>query len=96
MIEKVCTKCGAKWLFGNDNHNECPECDGELRKKTNADSVRAMSDEELASFIERTMYKIYESAAKALHIDGFEEHWDKDVIVKEELEWLKQEVSDDS
>lgn len=83
MIEKVCTKCGAKWLFGNDNHNECPECDGELRKKNNADRIRAMTDEELAEWFFTSMYDM------GIQCNPCRGAFDCKYCL---LEWLKQEA----
>ena len=59
---------------------------------TNADRIRNMTDEELAKFIERTMFMVYEAVAKVCRIVGYEGQWDSDGVVREELEWLKQEV----
>ena len=87
MIEKICTKCGAKWLFGNDNHNECPECGGELRKKTNADIVRNMTDEELAEWFDLNFPCLRHEGCLA-------EKCCNDTIncKKAWLKWLKQET----
>lgn len=88
MITKICTKCGARWLFSNDKHNECPECDGELRRETNADRIRAMTDEELADFLCHIVSNNTVNCANCLAEDfcrmgrnGFKE-------------WLKQEVEE--
>lgn len=59
---------------------------------TNADRFRAKSDEELAKFIERTMFMVYESVAKVCRMVGYEGQWDSEGIIREELEWLKQEA----
>ena len=51
-----CKRCGA-WFFGtNAAETLCPRCERDLtrvrdRAKTNADRIRAMTDEELARFL---------------------------------------------
>ena len=53
------------------------------RKPTNADRLRAKSDEELAEFLSKTQ-KIGGNAEE--HRDGFYALW---------LDWLRQEVDDE-
>jgi len=55
---------------------------------TNADLIRRMSNEEMANFIERTKFNVCKQIAEVCGIYNLEEHWYKDDIVKEELEWL--------
>ena len=61
-------------------------------RPSNADRIRCMSDEELAKFIERTMFMVYESVAKVCRIVGYAGQWDSEGIIREEIEWLKQEA----
>ena len=63
------------------------------RKPSNADRIRAMTDEELASFIEIMKFNVCEAVARICGITGLDKHWDKEGIAKEELEWLKQEAT---
>ena len=58
--------------------------------KTNADRIRAMSDEELADWLAR---KQIDNVVSTLKLAGIhlEEHPDvKDEVKKDALEWLKQ------
>ena len=71
--------------------NDCQEVFS-ITGKTNADRIRNMTDEELAKFIERTMFMVYESVAKVCRIVGYAGQWDSEGIIREEIEWLKQEA----
>ena len=79
-----------------DSYPDCVGCSYsdpfKQPKQTNADRIRAMSDEELAKFIERTMFMVYESVAKVCRMVGYAGQWDSEGIIREEIEWLKQEA----
>ena len=80
---KICQKCGAiaEWdsYFGG---TRCTRCDFvEKPKQTNADRIRAMSDEEMADFVWGV-----ETAGRAYGPRG-KKAW---------LDWLKQEVTTNS
>jgi hypothetical protein len=66
------------------------------KAKTNADRIRAMTDEELADWIARTQIA---NVAEALEIVGVP--WErkagmKDEVSKEVLEWLQQPAEGDA
>ena len=58
--------------------------------KTNADRIRAMSDEELADWLARTQIANVAEALKIAKISYEQEDGLKDEVKKECLEWLKQ------
>lgn len=68
----------------------CGMLDERRRKKTNADRIRAMSDEELAESLSKTVFgaMCYSHNAKESVDKIPKEIWGD--IVKEYLEWLKQ------
>lgn len=71
---------------------ECNQSDCPYRTEpiTNADRIRAMSDEELADWLARTQI---DNIAEALKIAGipWEQHPDlRELTAKDNLEWLKQ------
>ena len=76
-----CASC----LHKNVHPNVCSDCLGgthfKPRKKTNADRVRAMSDEELADFLEDVAMQ------GGIETGGHILAW---------IDWLKQEASDDN
>ena len=86
-------KCKNCYHYGRVHKNWCiPKVDSTDKdiirdcqffiKKTNADRIRAMSDEELA-------LQLYLLRLDALHLEGF----DGFIETKDEiLEWLKEEV----
>ena len=80
-----------------DSYPDCVGCSYsdtfKQPKKTNADRIRAMADEELASFIEIMKFNVCEAVARICGITGLDKHWDKEGIVEEELKWLKQEAT---
>jgi hypothetical protein len=92
MIMKECDNCAnGAWLNGKDAITEiCAECTyicgeptkWEAKLMTNADRIRAMSDEELAEFLESTHTNM------AIKLGG-----EYIVRAKEYIEiWLKQPV----
>lgn len=56
---------------------------------TNADKIRAMTDEELASFLWNRDMNIVEKASKAV---GFTFRVDEEQCVSNILNWLKEEA----
>ena len=65
-------------------YNDIP-WEAKPKPKTNADRIRAMSDEELAETLVR-----YDGVYDVYRTDGKGVHYDWDAAVNEELEWLKQ------
>lgn len=62
----------------------------ERKKQTNADRIRAMSDEELTEFLLNRDLAVLEKASKAA---GFTYEVDREQCFVEVIDWLKQEVS---
>ena len=70
---------GREFYYCDDCGTEYPIKDMSKKKQTNADRIRAMSDEELADFL-------YETETQYIPIDLLvENNW---------LEWLKQEATE--
>ena len=62
--------------------------------QTNADRIRAMSDEELANWVAKTQIANVAEALKIAHIP-WEQHPDlQELTAKDCLEWLKQPSED--
>lgn len=78
-----CYKCMPNWSCDEENKLCEP-------KQTNADRIRAMSDEELASWLARTQIANVAEALVAAKIPYELEDGLKDEVAKECLEWLKQ------
>ena len=88
-------------LKDKDGYNWCPnktddpdidlimDCEW-YAVKTNADRIRAMSDEELADWLARTQIDNIAEALKFAKIPYEQEDGLKDEVKKECLEWLKQ------
>lgn len=83
-----------------DHSENCDGCDVWVQGKggkevpSKADSIRAMSDEELADWLARTQI---DNISEALKIAGFQ--WDqhpdlRELTAKDNLEWLKQPAGD--
>ena len=89
LIPVTC-KLGEKGCYGDGKCRYKKDCENKVI--THADQIRGMSDEELAKFIERTMFMVYESVAKVCRIVGYAGQWDSEGIIREEIEWLKQEA----
>lgn len=91
----VCENCVREYVWnGGDNPipGECRDCqvglDGkptnyQRKPKTNADRIRAMSDEELAEDFCKTVLAVMEQL-------GFENTGNMEDAVRVRLEWLKQ------
>ena len=74
---------------------ECPVC-GHKKDipQTNADRIRAMSDEELANYMAKTQIANVAEALKFAHIP-WEPHPDlQELTAKYCLEWLRQPVEE--
>ena len=86
-IEKA-TKEGYEHNVDFDASSGCPNFG--FKSNTNADRIRAMTDDEMADWLARTQI---DNVASALKIAGvqWEEYPDmKDEVKKDALEWLKQ------
>ena len=71
-------------------------CDINKPKQTNADRIRAMSDEELADYMAKTQIANVAEALKVARIP-WEQHPDlQELTAKDCLEWLQQPVGDDN
>ncbi len=70
--------------------------DNNVGHKTNADRIRAMSDEELADWLARTQIANVAEALKIAKIPYEQEDGLKDEVAKECLEWLKQPAEVDN
>lgn len=77
--KKVASKCEAWHFCGED----CKEWEAGIL--TNADRIRAMSDEDLAHMLVR-----YDSETDLYTADGGESYYDLTSAVEAELEWLQQ------
>lgn len=64
----------------------------ERKKQTNADRIRAMSDEELTEFLLNRDLNLLEKASKAV---GFTYGVDREQCFVEVIGWLKQEAESD-
>lgn len=65
-------------------------------KKTNADRIRAMSDEELADWLARTQIANVAEALEIAKIPYEQEDGLKDEVKRECLEWLQQPAEVDN
>ena len=103
-MRKICKEC-ANYDHKNLKHSKvCLNCVTEHYKdgtesdpsnwralqQTNADRIRAMSDEELADWLARTQIANVAEALKIAKISYEQEDGLKDEVKKECLEWLKQ------
>ena len=87
LVDVTC-KLGTKGCFEDGRCHALGNCENKI--VTNADRIRAMSDEELADWISRTQVS---NVAEAFEVIGYV--WKqpdnlKDGVKKECLEWLKQ------
>ena len=90
-MEKMCKNCGTP--ITNEYCEGYPEvCEYWTPKKpkTNADRIRAMTDEELADWLARTQIANVAEALEIARIPWEQEDGIKDEVKKECLEWLKQ------
>lgn len=85
---------------GCESFDTCIECWDEFAERnppmTNADRIRAMSDEELADWLARTQVANVEEALKIFEIPWEQAPWLKDEAKKECLEWLRQPAEVDN
>jgi hypothetical protein len=91
---KVCANADNEYCFACDNGNQ-------FKPKTNADRIRAMTDEELAAFLTNNQVEVFRKVVKEmcnlLNVYFPYEELTKDVTAKyeemkkEQLEWLKEE-----
>jgi hypothetical protein len=82
---KVCANADNEYCFACDNGNH-------FKPKTNADRIRAMTDEELAEFLLNRDLNIVEKASKAV---GFTYKVDREQCLVNVIGWLKEEVVSD-
>ena len=94
-----CESCCGKGMIIPKKHGgmvvprKCEHCNGTgtiEAQITNADRIRAMSDEELADWLARTQIANVAEALKIAKISYEQEDGLKDEVKKECLEWLKQ------
>ena len=79
MRDGICEKCADKGCFGYDHR--ITECE-DFKAETKADKIRAMTDEELADYLEAVSEDSYNA--------------ERPLTSAEFLEWLKQEATDDA
>lgn len=93
-MEKDCNNC--KFELYNADEIPCKDCGMEEREywqpkpQTNADRIRAMSDEELANWLARTQYA---NMMEAAEIFGEQLPFEEETLKGSEqecLQWLKQ------
>lgn len=91
MIKRICTKCGSRWLVGSDRIKECPNCDGDLVDEpiSNADRIRAMTDEELVKLF--TLRDTYCCPAAKGDIEACRAYWSCETCFSD---WLKREAEE--
>jgi hypothetical protein len=87
-----CKKDAAECNVWHDCGKDCPEW--KKPTQTNADRIRAMTDEELADWLARTQLANVAEALEIARIPWEQEDGMKDEVKKECLEWLKQPVED--
>ena len=65
---------------------------------TNGNKIREMTDEEIAEFLERLLHGACIIICDAAGIDRkeFDEEWDAVAIYKEELDFLRREVKEET
>lgn len=75
----------------------CPHCQGAGNREvpqTNADRIRAVSDEELAAWMARKTLDIMRSTLKVVGARWDESPELEGVVKKDNLDWLRQPVKD--
>lgn len=91
LVNATC-KLGEKGCFKDGRCHALGDCENKI--VTNADKIRAMTDEEFADWLARTQIA---NVAEALSIAGFPWGMDSelhDATKMECLEWLKQPVEE--
>lgn len=90
----ICSVCGYECNNPNKlpkGYAECPKCRSKMEIMTNADRIRAMSDEELAEFLDDTQRKECES----LHILNDDGTMKFESLKTGWLIWLQQPAEED-
>ena len=96
----ICTKCNhrAYCAMGDEQNDDNVTIKGcylysEQKKQTNADRIRAMTDEELAEWMSAnaTNYACHKFSGMGI----IEKYSDNGLIAKSWLDWLKQEAADE-
>lgn len=75
---KECKQC--PYEFNDKNLEPCKDCVS--KKKTNADRIRAMSDEELADYL----YKMTLASLTVVEVDS------REIAIPKLLKWLQSEA----
>lgn len=88
LVDVTC-KLGAKGCFEDGRCHALGNCENKI--VTNADRIRAMSDEELAEFLAEEAFRI----AKPV-FDAFGWGVKKQVVCSQKLKWLKQPAEEDA
>ena len=108
-MERGCRNC--MWLYHMVSHNpaapcsECLDCNKwQTTKKTHYDEIRAMSDEELATFLVNNQVEVFRQVVKEMRnllgVSFPYEELTKEVtdkyeeMKKEQLDWLKEGASE--
>lgn len=87
----MCEKCKSNNLIETENGHYCCNCGWDsvkkdyIKRKTNADRIRSMNDEELAEFISKYFSCEYECAVR----DKCGSDWD---CKRATIDWLQSEV----
>lgn len=88
----ICVSCAHRKVCKGIDNQPCVECNQffneDKQPQTNADRIRAMSDEELADM------RIRYDPTRDMYISDRGAHYDFVSAMEEELEWLKQPVEE--
>lgn len=84
------TKCRMKWCYSPSRHKD-GTCDkictyNTVYVQTNADRIRAMTDDELAEWLKNWTIMVMEDTKTKFILDGS--------FVNDAIEWLKKEVEE--
>lgn len=86
-------KCKFWSDYGKGIVTYCDPCDCKEKTTTNANRIRAMTDEELAEFLWNRDIQIVERASKAA---GFNYYYDEAQCIQNISDWLKTPVEVDN
>ena len=91
---RICPFCGKetdKFIMFRGDIVGCRYC-GISKKQTNADRIRAMTDEELAEFLLNRDLDVIERASKAV---WFTYKINRESSLANVIDWLRQEATDE-